>query len=199
MRILAAARDLFSRHGIRAVGIEAIAEAGATNKATLYRHFRSKDGLVAAYVSELAEEGNQAWESLLRAHPTDANAQVDAWLRHVEKLLAERGGRGCAIANAAVELRDTDHPARTLIDAYKSRARQKLANLFARAGYRRPEVLADEVFLLLEGALVSGQFGMRPAGPDSRVPAMLRSLLVRSKAGARQDVDHVRRREGGRD
>ena len=52
-RILAAARDLFYRHGIRAVGVEAIAEAAATNKMTLYRHFGSKDELIAAYVTEL--------------------------------------------------------------------------------------------------------------------------------------------------
>ncbi len=42
-RILAAAADLFYRHGIRAVGVEAIAEAARTNKMTLYRHFPSKD------------------------------------------------------------------------------------------------------------------------------------------------------------
>ena len=40
-RILAVAADLFYRHGIRAVGVEAIAEAAGTNKMTLYRHFAS--------------------------------------------------------------------------------------------------------------------------------------------------------------
>jgi AcrR family transcriptional regulator len=47
-RILAVAGDLFYRHGIRAVGVDAIAEAAGTNKMTLYRHFGSKDDLVAA-------------------------------------------------------------------------------------------------------------------------------------------------------
>ena len=42
-RILVAARELFYRHGIRAVGVETIAEAAATNKMTLYRHFGSKE------------------------------------------------------------------------------------------------------------------------------------------------------------
>ena len=49
-RILAVAADLFYRHGIRAVGVEAIAEAAGTNKMTLYRHFASKDDLVAEYL-----------------------------------------------------------------------------------------------------------------------------------------------------
>ena len=46
-RILTAAGELFYRHGIRAVGVEAIAQAARTNKMTLYRHFPSKDELVA--------------------------------------------------------------------------------------------------------------------------------------------------------
>ena len=54
-RILAAAGDLFYRHGIRAVGVEAIAEAAGTNKMTLYRHFASKDELVAEYLRQSAQ------------------------------------------------------------------------------------------------------------------------------------------------
>ncbi len=58
-RIIAAARDLFYRHGIRAVGVEAIAEAAGTNKMTLYRHFDSKDELVAEYLRGLAAEAGR--------------------------------------------------------------------------------------------------------------------------------------------
>ena len=53
-RLVAAAAELFYRHGIRAVGVDAIAEAAGTNKMTLYRHFDSKDELVAEYLRELA-------------------------------------------------------------------------------------------------------------------------------------------------
>ena len=63
-RILAAARDLFYRHGIRAVGVEAIAEAAATNKMTLYRHFGSKDELISAYLTQLAREGDEVWSCI---------------------------------------------------------------------------------------------------------------------------------------
>src|SRR5437763_2297014 len=55
-RILAAASDLFYRYGIRAVGVDAIAEAAGTNKMTLYRHFDSKDQLVAEYLRCLAKD-----------------------------------------------------------------------------------------------------------------------------------------------
>src|SRR5260221_12942843 len=55
-RILSSALDLFYRHGIHAVGVDAIAEAAATNKMTLYRHFDSKDLLVAESFRRLAAE-----------------------------------------------------------------------------------------------------------------------------------------------
>ena len=61
-RILAAARELFYRDGIRAVGVDAIAAAAGTNKMTLYRHFDSKDALVSAYLEQLSAEGEALWD-----------------------------------------------------------------------------------------------------------------------------------------
>jgi len=175
-RILAAARELFYRHGIRAVGVEAIAEAAATNKMTLYRHFGSKDELIAAYLTQLAKEGDELWERLAREHPGDPHAQLEGWVAYVEELLTKRADRGCAIANAAVELRESEHPARQIIDDYKTRKRNRLVALFREANYAEPELLADEVFLLFEGARISIQC-CSTSGPASRVVGMLRSLL----------------------
>jgi AcrR family transcriptional regulator len=62
-RILVAARELFYRRGIHAVGVDTIAEAAGTNKMTLYRHFASKDLLVAACLSELTQEFDAAWDA----------------------------------------------------------------------------------------------------------------------------------------
>src|SRR6266853_90660 len=67
-RILSSALDLFYRHGIHAVGVDAIAEAAATNKMTLYRHFDSKDLLVAECLRRLAAETDAAWEENAGAH-----------------------------------------------------------------------------------------------------------------------------------
>src|SRR6201996_7853662 len=78
-RILDAASDLFYRHGIRAVGVEAIAEAADTNKMTLYRHFPSKDELVAEYLRQWASEADQCWADLERAHPGDPLGLLRAW------------------------------------------------------------------------------------------------------------------------
>ena len=175
-RILAAARDLFYRHGIRAVGVDAIAEAAATNKMTLYRHFGSKDELIASYLTELAKEGDAVWEALASDYPGEPTAQLDGWVRHCEKVLTDGGERGCAIANAAVEMREIEHPARQIIDEYKTRKRNRMVKLFTDAGYAEPDQLADELFLLFEGARISLQ--CCSSGPAQRVVRMLRSLLA---------------------
>jgi AcrR family transcriptional regulator len=175
-RILSAARELFYRHGIRAVGVDAIAEAAATNKMTLYRHYGSKDELIAAYLTLLAKEGDDVWEALAAQHPGDPNAQLEGWVHYVEAVLTDGGERGCAIANAAVEMRELDHPARQIIDDYKTRKRNRLVILFREAGYAEPDQLADEVFLLFEGARISIQ--CCTSGPAQRVVRMLRSLLA---------------------
>ena len=79
-RILTAAAGLFYRNGIRAVGVDAIAEAAGTNKMTLYRHFSSKDELVAEYLRRLAEQAKSSWDKLEADHPGDAPTQLRAWL-----------------------------------------------------------------------------------------------------------------------
>src|ERR1700758_5676509 len=81
-RILAVARELFYRRGIQAVGVDAIAEAAGTNKMTLYRHFASKDALVAACLTELTQEFDAAWKAIAAAHAGDPKGQLLGWLRH---------------------------------------------------------------------------------------------------------------------
>src|SRR5919202_1272835 len=156
-RILAAASDLFYRHGIRAVGVDAIAEAAETNKMTLYRHFPSKDELVAEYLRCQIEPGRKLWDELAARYPGDAQAQLRGWLEHKAEFVANAEQRGCPYANAAVELPDKDHPARRVIQEYKTAHRQQLARLCADAKLIDPEMLADELFLLVEGALVTAQ------------------------------------------
>jgi AcrR family transcriptional regulator len=156
-RLLAVAADLFYRHGIRAVGVEAIAEAAGTNKMTLYRHFASKDELVAEYLRQSAKLADACWDRLEQAHPGDARAQLRAWLAEMADHLANTDERGCALANAAVELPEKDHPARRVIEEFKIAQRTRLIRLCRAAGLSEPDMLADELHLLLEGARVTSQ------------------------------------------
>jgi len=175
-RILQTARELFYRDGINAVSVDAIAAAAGTNKMTLYRHFASRDALISAYLGELAAEGERVWEEARAAHPGDAQAQLRYLLRRVSQFAAESTGRGCALANAAVELAERKHPARKIVEAHKRRQCERLIALCREAGYARPDQLADELFLLVEGARSSLQ-SVGPEGPGARLFALAQSLL----------------------
>src|SRR5215208_4148563 len=201
-RILAAASDLFYRYGIRAVGVEAIAEAAGSNKMTLYRHFASKDELVAEYLRRLAADAGKFWDGLEAAHPGDPRAQLRGWLAAMEAHVVDFDQRGCALANAAVELPEKDHPARRVIEQFKAAQRDRLIGLCGAIGIAEPELLADELFLLLEGARVSAQsFG--PNGPASRLArmgeAVIASHLASPLPAKRREVDtpERQRRRGG--
>src|SRR6185312_8444124 len=110
-RILAAASDLFYRQGIRAVGVESIAEAAGTNKMTLYRHFESKDELVAEYLRRLASDADNHFQELKAAHPGKPCEALRAWLAEMANHITNGDDRGCALTNAAVELPEKQHPA----------------------------------------------------------------------------------------
>jgi AcrR family transcriptional regulator len=166
---------MFYRDGLHSVGVDAIATAAHTNKMTLYRHFGSKDQLIAAYIQQLADEGDALWLAIEAAHPDDPQARLQTWLDTVDQRLKESGARGCAIANAAVELPAT-HPARPIIENYKLRKRDRLMRLLNDAGYAAPEQLADEIFLMFEGAQISMQCAGK-SGPASRLIHMVRALL----------------------
>ena len=175
-RILQAARELFYRDGINAVSVDAVAAAAGTNKMTLYRHFESKDALIAAYLGELAAEGDGVWEEARTARPGDPQAQLRFLMRRVSEFAAESTGRGCALANAAVELAERNHPARKVVEAHKRRQCERLIALCREAGYLHPERVAEELFLLVEGARVSLQSVGRE-GPGARLYALAEGLL----------------------
>jgi len=175
-RILQAARELFYRDGINAVSVDAIAAAAGTNKMTLYRHFQSKDELIAAYLQDLAAEGEGVWEEARAAHPGDPHAQLRFLMRRVSQFAAESTGRGCALASAAVELAERRHPARKVVEAHKRQQCERLIALCREAGYLHPERVADELFLLVEGARVSLQSVGRE-GPGARLYALAEGLL----------------------
>ncbi|HWO00619.1 MAG TPA: TetR/AcrR family transcriptional regulator [Blastocatellia bacterium] len=174
-RIVSTARDLFHRRGIRAVGIDTIAEVAGTNKTTLYRHFISKDDLIMECLRSRAEEARQSWAEIEASSPEDGLAQLRFWLARVAKRLAN-DCRGCEFTNAAVELTEEDHPARKFIEDIKTEYRDWLAKLCRKAGIARAELLADTLSILLEGARASRQ-SVGPEGPSSRFLAMAEAII----------------------
>ena len=162
---------------MRAVGVDEIAAAADTNKMTLYRHFKSKDELIAECLRVFAAEADASWDAIARVHPGKPRAELSAWFAAMTGHILEAGGHGCALANAAMELREEDHPARRVIEDVKCAQRNRLVRLCGAALLDEPEFLADELFLLLEGARVSAQSVGRD-GPAARLVRMGEAIIA---------------------
>ncbi|MBZ9935309.1 TetR/AcrR family transcriptional regulator [Mesorhizobium sp. BR1-1-16] len=180
-RIIVAARELFYRHGVQGVGVEAIAEAAGTNKMTLYRHFESKDLLVAEYLRGLAEETARIWDEIAELHPGDALAQIRAWLDRVGGHGERHDASGCALVNAAIQISDPEHPGRKFVESAARTRRERLTALCCASGLTEPEQLADHLFLLVEGARASYR-SVGPDGPGAGLCALAAALLASHRA-----------------
>lgn len=163
-RIFDTASELFYRRGIRAVGIDAIATQAKTTKMSLYRSFPSKDALVAEWLRDHDAKFWQTWDSMAQQHLGEARRQLRSAFALLAKHLSDPGARGCPMTNAAVEITEKNHPARRVIEAHMMKLRARLADLCKRTGAREPALLADELFLVMEGAQVSTVVGVRIPG-----------------------------------
>jgi AcrR family transcriptional regulator len=175
-RILATARNLFYRDGIRAVGVEAIAAEAGTNKMTLYRNFGSKEELIAEYLRGEVEAVEAHWDSLVARYPNNPKALILLWLKEVGALMIRPESRGCPMVNAAIELPDAAHPGRKVIEQHKFAMRDRLAAACRKAGLAHPELLADQIHMLVEGAGVCLQ-SVGPEGPSHRLVRIVEGLL----------------------
>ena len=175
-RILVAARELFYRHGIQGVGVETIAETAGTNKMTLYRHFESKDLLVAEYLRGLSVESLRIWDQLAERYPGDVIMQIGAWLHETAGHEPGLAQHGCAMVNAAIQIADPEHPGRKVIEETQRTHRERLTALCCASGLAEPEQLADQLFLLVEGARVAHR-SVGPDGPGSSLCALAHALI----------------------
>jgi len=175
-RIFQAAGDLFYRKGIKAVGVEAIAEEANTTKMSLYRHFASKDELVAAWLREHTAKFWVTWDAMRAQHPGDPRGHLGAFFAMLGEFCADPDSRGCPVANTAVELTDPEHPARRVIEEHKAMVRARLAETCTELGVPDPATLADSLFLLMEGAQASTQ-SLGHAGPARAIAGAANALI----------------------
>jgi AcrR family transcriptional regulator len=176
-RIMHTARNLFYRNGIRAVGVETIASEAGTNKMSFYRNFSSKDELVAEYLRGEERECLLWWDETLAAHAGNPRLQVESLFDVLVKNTCEVESRGCALANAAVEITEADHPARPVIEKYKAEMRRRFYELALGMNAREPEALGDSLMLLWEGAYLT-RVTMGRNGPVQGAAKAARALIA---------------------
>lgn len=155
-RVLEAASRLFYGRGIRAVGVDAIAEEAGVTKVTIYKNFGSKDNLVAAYL-RARDERWRAWleEAVERRASTPGEKILAVYDALGEWLGSDAGFRGCAFVNAATEIPDRAHPAREVMAEQKRWMLGYFARLATEAGLGGPEELAERLLILFEGATIT--------------------------------------------
>ena len=176
-RIMKTASDLFYRHGIHAVGVDTIATEAGTNKMSFYRNFASKDELVAEYLRSEEREGLLWWDETIAKHSGNPRLQVESLFDMLVESNCEEDSRGCALANAAVEITEAGHPARPVIEKYKADMRARFRNLARDMGAREPNSLGDSLMLLWEGAYVA-RVTMGADGPVQGAAKAARALIA---------------------
>lgn len=176
-RIFNAAKELFYAQGIRAVGVEGIAEHAGTTKMSLYRNFESKDELVAECLRDHKRDFWAWWDSVVRPLEGDPRAQLLALVDAFVTCECDEHSRGCPLANAIVELNEPQHPGRAVILEHKNEMRRRLRQLCHEMGVAEADRLGDALMLLIEGAYVC-QLTFRCAhGPTDVLPEVVRTLL----------------------
>src|ERR1700740_3774508 len=154
-KILATAADLFYKQGVRAVGVDLVVEKAGVAKTSLYRHFRTKDDLVVAFLQRMDQEFWHTWETVTAQHADDARAELHAQLAWIGERASQPDYRGCPQLNIAAEFPEVDHPARQLATAHKRELRRRLKVIAERLHCAAPDALAGQLAVLIHRAFVS--------------------------------------------
>jgi len=152
-RILDAANRLFYGEGIRAVSVDAIAEKAGITKKTLYYHFKSKDDLVASYLSSRDQPNLKLYAKWFDEAEGSLPDKVAAIFSNVAASARHPKWKGCGFLRTAAELANMPgHPAMKVGAAHKKKFEAWLAEQFEHAGLKHPDVPARHVVLLMDGA-----------------------------------------------
>ena len=176
-RILRAADDLFYQRGVRNVGIDEIIAVAGVAKASLYKHFPSKDALVAEYLRLRHERWIASFVSTVEGRAPMPRERLVAVFDVLEEWFETEDFRGCAFQNAAVELADRRHEAHAAVLANKRAVRAYLTELAGQAGLADPEGVSAQLALLAEGAIITAQ--LEGSAAPARVAREAAETLLR--------------------
>jgi AcrR family transcriptional regulator len=177
-RLLDVADQLFYERGIHAVGVDTIVGQAGTAKTTLYGHFGSKDALVDAYLQRRSQIWREHVEAEIAAYEGSAAERILRVFDVLGHSLAEPGFRGCPFINACAEFAD-DHPATVTARAHRRWLHGTFARLADEAGAATPELLASQLGMLYDGAMIAAHVDSdRTAAASARAAAV--ALLTAS-------------------
>ena len=179
-RILRTASSLFYERGVRAVGVDLVVEKAGVAKTSLYRYFRTKDDLIAAFLRGEDEEFWNTWSAVADRHRSDPGAELEAHLEWIAERVARPNYRGCPQLNVAAEFPAVDHPARQVALAHKQQLRLRLQGIAQRLDVSNPGELAGQLALVVNGAFVSSQI-LLPGEALPLLQATSRALVAAAR------------------
>lgn len=195
-RVLATASRLFYAHGVRAVGVEWIVAESAVAKTSLYRHFHTKDDLVAAFLEREDREFWTQWDAVVNGVAGDPMRELMALLDWIGQRVSRDGYRGCPQINVAAEFSDPDHPARQIRARHKAAMFARLRTLVSRIAPAHSDDVAYQIALLIDGAFTSDG-RLRRAGASRLLQSAARALIGLDSADwARSRARPTRRSSG---
>jgi AcrR family transcriptional regulator len=181
-RILAAASRLFSRYGVRAVGMQQLVDEVGLGKSLVYREFSGKDDLVAAWL----RDNDQAWVKLADAatapHQGDPARQLLALVEFVHDSVLAEEFYGCIFYNTLSEFREPSHPGRQAALEHLERLRGLLRRYGREAGAADPKALADSLLLVIGGLLING-VAYAGTGPAEHANALAAAIIEQATTG----------------
>jgi AcrR family transcriptional regulator len=178
-RILDAAYDLFSRQGIRAVGIDSIIERSGVARMTLYRHFASKDALVLAFLERREERWTKAWlQAQVEERASDPGERLLAIFDVFDEWFQLADFEGCSFINVLLEMADPTNELNRASSDYLARIRDYVASLAAGAEIADTDDFSRQWHILMKGSIVAAGEGDRGA---ARRAQEIGRLLLRDK------------------
>ncbi|HVL30792.1 MAG TPA: helix-turn-helix domain-containing protein [Solirubrobacteraceae bacterium] len=182
-RILDAAYELFSRAGVRAVGVDTITAQAAVAKMTLYRNFPSKSDLALAFLALREERWTKAWLQVDIARRASSPAgQLLAIFDAFSEWFAREDFEGCAFVTSMLAIDDHDDLVRRGCVARLANIRAFVGELADAAGVEEPERFAAQWHILMKGSIVAAEEGDREA---ARLARDLGALLLERHGVAR--------------
>ena len=174
-RILDTAYELFSRRAIRDVGIDEVIEQAGVAKATLYRHFPSKDELVIAFLERREERWTLAWvEVEARRRGSTPEEQLLAIFELFDEWFHRDDFEACSFVNVLLEM-GPGHPVGQASARHLANIRSIVSRLAEEAALRDPESFARSMHILMKGSIVSAAEGDAEAA--QRAQSMARLLI----------------------
>ena len=171
------AARLFFQHGYRAVGVDAIAAESGVGKMTLYRHYPSKDDLIAAFLHQSDADFWEYFEQSI-AGASGAREKLLAFFQGLQDYVLSPACYGCPFINVASEYPEATYAGHQVALEHKEAVRARFNALAQEAGARRPEELANALLLLMDGAYMAARmYGAVAASPASGVAEAARQLI----------------------